>query len=641
MATVRDRRDSLAETAAGLHPSVRQLADEVERGHRMQDILRDIEQSIGADASTAATLDQIAEGARRLFGSVLSAVVVRSSDAAGFDMVAAAPRSYDAGFDLPLRVPERLLSTVFRRGQELRIDDYQATPPETRSALFARLAMTALIAVPIRRGPDVVGCVVVASQERGARFSAGEQRALSCLADHAAIALAHGEVVEALARTVDTLETRARTDLLTGLLNRSGFFEALDRHLVTSGHTGGGPRSSLVFIDLDRFKSINDLHGHAVGDQVLVTVAERLAGVDGVRSAARLGGDEFVAILAGDEDDADRAGADLLAALADPIGAAGATFELTASIGIAPLDADLSASEVVTNADLAMMSAKLRGRARVARFDSRLRRDMARRSAREWGLASAIADDEFVVRYQPIVHLATMQVVGIESLVRWDHPVEGVLGAEQFLPIAEELGLVGRIDELILRRSLREIADVRAALPAHERLAMSVNVSPVSLADSSLPDRILAALEDAGCSPSLLEVEVTETGVLDGRAGARSVQRIHDLGVRICVDDFGTGWSSLRRLRTLPVERLKLDRDFVSGICHERADRAIVSGVIELARELGLELVAEGVESSEQLDLLQRLGCELGQGYLLGPPMSVDELMVHLHATAAPRVGTI
>jgi diguanylate cyclase (GGDEF)-like protein len=618
--------DGTDETSA-----VQRLADEVARSRRMQDVLRDIEQSIGAEVSTAATLDQVAEGARRLFGPVLSCVVIAFEDGS-LEMVAASPRSFDSGFMLPARVPRATLAPVFRDGETIRVDDYQALPVEARAPMFDAIGLTAVLAVPIRRGADVVGCLVVAATHAGASFAAEDERSLSFLADHAAISLAHGEVLDALARTVAKLERRARTDVLTGLLNRHGFFEALDRRLADPE----GLDCSLVFIDLDRFKAINDLHGHAAGDQVLVTVADRLAAVEGVELPSRLAGDEFVAIISGDDHSVVQVAERLLADLAAPIGSQGAAFELTASVGVARVSSTMSSSELLTNADLAMLKAKLLGRGRVARFDQGLRLDMARRSAREWRLTTAIGGGEFVVRYQTIVDLRSGEVVGIEALVRWDHPVEGVLGPDQFLELAEDLGLIGQIDELVMGRAVREIALLRAELPAFSDLRMSVNVSPVSLADSSLPDRIHTVLLESGTAPSLLEVEVTETRVLDGRSGARSVQRIHDLGVRICVDDFGTGWSSLRRLRTLPVGRLKIDRDFVSGVCQERADRAIVRGIVELAETLGLEVVAEGVESGEQMALLRRLGCRLGQGYLFGPPCSVDELRRYLPQTLRP-----
>lgn len=457
---------------------------------------------------------------------------------------------------------------------------------------------------------------------------------------HERLRATHAETVNALAATVRTLEHRARTDQLTGLLNRRGFFDALDARLDGEWGTGHGSGAAL-FIDLDRFKSINDLHGHAIGDCLLVTVAERLKATSGIEVAARLAGDEFVALVRGKVSTATGIAQQFLDALGTPIRTSAATFELTASIGVAELHRPATADEVVTNADLAMMRAKLHGRGRISCFDQGLRKDMAFRSARESHLSVALANDQLVVRYQPIVELESLAVVGVEALVRWRHPEEGLLGPDAFLPLAEELGVIGRLDDMVLRKALHDMSWLRDEVPAAQGLRMSINVSPVSLSDASLPERTLTSLTEAGYPADLLEVELTETGVLDGRIGTRSVQRLHDLGVHICIDDFGTGWSSLCRLRTLPVGRLKLDRDFVSGVCHERADRAIVRGMVELAEALGLELVAEGVESAEQLRLLRRLGCQIGQGYLFGAPLAVDQLADHLRRTVEPWMALV
>lgn len=422
----------------------------------------------------------------------------------------------------------------------------------------------------------------------------------------------------------DRLAHAATHDSLTGLVNRLGVLEHIERELATAARAGRA--TALVFIDLDEFKRVNDLHGHAAGDEVLRVVAERLqAQARAGDVMARLGGDEFLAVLP-DVEHADAAIASatrLLAAAREPIVVDGERFVMGASIGVAMAqDGETDGMALLEQADVAVFRAKTRGKGRVELFDAELQRQLEERSEIERALAEGMARGELVVHYQPIVGHRDLVPVGLEALVRWDRPGHGLVPPGEFIPVAEASDLIIDIGRHVLRAATVELA--RGPL-AGEQLEVAVNVSARHVASGSLFEDVQMALADSGLAPSRLTVEITETVlVTDLPFLAGQLEQLRRLGVRVAIDDFGTGFTSLAHLRSLPADVIKIDRSFVAEM--EDGDASLVRLVTDLGHHLGLEVVAEGVETAEQLAQLRRLGCDRIQGYLLGRPQPAAQL---------------
>jgi diguanylate cyclase (GGDEF)-like protein/PAS domain S-box-containing protein len=414
------------------------------------------------------------------------------------------------------------------------------------------------------------------------------------------------------------LEHRVGRDPLTALPNREVFIDeltrALARHARSTLHLG------VLFIDLDSFKQINDSIGHEAGDRLLAEVAQRLR--DAVRGGdvvGRLGGDEFAILLEllDSDHEAVAVARRVLKAFVEPFDLGSGPVTVSASVGLATAhDAEKTADRVIHEADIAMYRAKASGRNRFAIFDADLRLEVDRRLTVERDLRSALARDEFEVHYQPVVSLADGSVVSFEALLRWTHREWGVISPDEFIPLAEENGLIVPIGAWVLGTALRQLAEWRSG---GAEFSVSVNISPRQLADEGVGATVAALLAEAGVPASALCLEVTETAVLSEpiRAATRLAE-LRALGVRIAFDDFGTGYSSLRHLSQLPVDVIKLDRTFVSALNREDAhrDRAILIAVTTAARELAISVIAEGVEDTEQLAELHRAGCGFAQGYL-------------------------
>jgi diguanylate cyclase (GGDEF)-like protein/PAS domain S-box-containing protein len=419
-------------------------------------------------------------------------------------------------------------------------------------------------------------------------------------------------------RLEEELTRQAMHDSLTGLPNRTLLSDRLTQALA--GTTRRNASVSVLFLDLDQFKAVNDANGHLIGDELLVEVAQRLKGV--IRPSdtlARFGGDEFVVVC----EDADEVEAQIIAerlggALKDPIEVGGIPQYISASIGIAvspPLEADPNA--LLRCADTAMYEAKARGRARSRVFDASLATEAKDKMVLTSDLRDALRMGALEVYYQPVIELATGRVVGIEALSRWHHPVRGWIPPTTFVPLAEESGLIAAFDQWVLDRACRDGASLRALGLLPLDALLSVNISAHNVSDLELVDRVRLAADNAGFPLEALELEVTETAIMAAVPTIRLVlEGIRELGVGIALDDFGTGYSSLTFVQQLPVTTIKIDRSFIRHITNQPDDLAIASSVIDLARVLGLRTVAEGVEDLEQLSLLDRLGCEAGQGYL-------------------------
>ena len=417
----------------------------------------------------------------------------------------------------------------------------------------------------------------------------------------------------------------AAHDPLTGLPNRTLLADHLESTLARAER--GGTHTAVLFLDLDRFKLVNDAMGHTAGDELLVHFTRRLRSVlRDADMAGRTGGDEFVIVCSDLESplEAETIAGRVADVLRDPFTVQGRTVFVTASIGIALADSGALAGDLLRSADAAAYLAKDRGRNRYEVFDDALRAATTAALEIETDLHRALERHQLFLRYQPVIELTTGRVIGAEALVRWQHPLRGLLTPEQFLPAAEASGLIVAIG----REMLDLAAGALAAVPADVLPTINVNISPRELAQRDLVERIEDVLRSNTVDPRRLCVEITENAVLDELdAAIETLDAIRALGVRLAIDDFGTGYSSLSYLRRLPVDTVKIDRTFTTELNTDSNDVTIVAGIIGLARGLGLQVVAEGVETTRQAEILVELGCSQAQGFLYSPPVALDDLL--------------
>lgn len=416
----------------------------------------------------------------------------------------------------------------------------------------------------------------------------------------------------------------AETDPLTGCLNRRSMNEAAA--VLIERARSNGTQVATVVVDLDGFKLVNDLNGHSAGDAVLKTTVERLREIMGPDSlVARLGGDEFACMQVFDPDNPqqlDDLATRIIVLIAKPITHTGMTYEVTASIGIdttSPEQADIAAAEVtesmIHNADIAMYHAKKKGGNRIAHFEPAMESQLRFRSQMERGIRRGIAHGEFVPYYEQQIDIETGRLVGFEMLARWHSPELGLVSPEIFIPIAEEMGVIGEMSERLIAQALK---DAKAWSPD---LALSVNISPIQLQDPWFAQKILRLLTDSGFPPHRLDIEITESCLHENIQQVRLViASLKNQGIKISLDDFGTGYSSIAQLRSLPFDRLKIDRSFIGELGADQANSRLVEAIIALAKGLDLPITAEGIENDKVLDSLRSLGTMKGQGYLYGRP---------------------
>jgi diguanylate cyclase (GGDEF)-like protein len=427
-------------------------------------------------------------------------------------------------------------------------------------------------------------------------------------------------------QAVERLAHQALHDSLTGLANRALLLDRLQHALSRVGRGSG--LVAVMFLDLDRFKVINDSLGHKEGDRVLAAVGERLMKI--LRpsdTVGRFGGDEFVVICESVESEhrAFQIARRLNDSIGEPIPLPSGDVRLTASVGVA-LSREPSASPeaLIRNADAAMYRAKERGRARYEVYDAAMQERAIRRLQVENDLRTAIDSGQLRLFYQPQVRLSDSRIVGVEALVRWEHPQRGLLNPEEFIGVAEEAGLISGLGKWVLEAACRDLGGPR---PPGTNLTVAFNVSAAELTRPNYVDQVEEALARTNTLPERLHLEITETLLVDANhytLGA--LQALHAMGIQLVIDDFGTGYASLAYLRRFPVDVLKIDRSFVGGLKPGSEDRAIVDAVVKLAHCLNLECVAEGVETISQLDQLRELGCDLAQGYHFGRPVPIDIL---------------
>ena len=469
----------------------------------------------------------------------------------------------------------------------------------------------------------------------------GERRVVHALGHQPATA--EGEPVRVLGTCQDVsdrkaleaeIEHRAFHDALTGLANRALFLDRLEHALRLSGRSGAS--LSLLYLDLDDFKTVNDNLGHSVGDELLSAVADRLSSA--VRSAdtvARLGGDEFAILL---EDtsaaDAQVVATKLLDVMGEPLQLPANRLLIRASIGIAVHESADDAGDMLRHADIAMYAAKRQGKNSYRLFNEGMQSSLTARMRLEAELAEAIERDQFILHYQPLVDMNSEVIQGVEALVRWDHPQRGVLPPSEFIPVAEELGLITALGAWVLRQATTDARTLQETL-GHE-LYVSVNVAAPQL-HTDFVATVDAALAESGLDAHHLLLEITETCLMSQEtAVVERLSTLRDMGVRIAIDDFGTGYSSLSYLRDLPIDLLKIDRSFVRDIAQGPEESALAHSIIKLGTVFGLMVVGEGIETSAQADVLRGLGCHTGQGYHYFRPTDLQSLIAATSGSAAP-----
>jgi diguanylate cyclase (GGDEF)-like protein len=566
--------------------------------HRLLEVLLDIQRSISHRKPLPDVLCAITSGASGLLGGCPVALVL----------------------DDPLD-PERPIVAATTAGGE-------------RSE--TELAIVATAAARTATTPSADGALAASVHINGARagalvamatggFDDAQLGMLDAFAEHASLALTD-------ARTVEAME-EAFHDSLTGLPNRALFLDRLQHALDVAARRE--TELCVLFVDLDRFKAVNDSIGHAAGDELLRAVAERLSVCTrAADTAARFGGDEFAVLL---EDDGrgvqpDAVAERIIAAMRRPFDVEGKEVFIGATVGIAHArDASLGADELLRNADLAMYRAKKAGGNRAATYETAMRTALLARIELEADLRHALDRDELSLVYQPVVELESGRTVGVEALARWAHPTRGMIPPLTFIPLAEEIGVIGAIGRWVLREACRQLAAWRLLAPA---LALNVNLSAVQLRDERFAADVEQALRANGLPGRALTLEITESMLLSGDEDtAARLRRLKALGLSIAVDDFGTGYSSLSYLKQFPVDALKIDKSFVDTVAHSTADSTLARTIVELGRGMRLETIAEGIETVEQLERLRLLDCELGQGYHFSVPLDGAELTAYLEHT--------
>ncbi|HET7490169.1 MAG TPA: EAL domain-containing protein [Acidimicrobiales bacterium] len=565
------------------------------------------------------TLDVLCRDVERTCPGAMCSVLLADEEGATLHHAAAPtlPPAFCRLIDgLPIAPGSGACGEAASGGHTVVVQDILANPLTSSFVELARrFLLRAVWSLPLLSAAgDVLGTFAVYRRKPSVPDE-DEVRVVTSAGHLAALAIERHLAQEALARAADI-------DPLTGLANRARFLSRLAALLA-----GDGPRVAVMFLDLDRFKWINDSLGHPAGDRVLVEVAARFAAAVSDHTVARFGGDEFTVLVEDATDERLATAADAVrAAFAEPFVLDGGEFFLSVSVGIARNDGEVDAYGLVRDADAAMYAAKDAGRDRHVVFDESLRRRALARVTLESELRRGIERDELVPHFQPIADLRTAAWAGAEALVRWQHPVHGLTGPDTFIPLAEETGLIVPLGGRVLEGTIARAAGWAAG---GSDLRLAVNVSVVQLSDPMLAPFVGRLLERYQLDPGRLVLEVTESALMERLDDVQAaVEAIADLGVRLVIDDFGTGYSSIARLRDLPVVGVKIDRSLTLrlGTGSPSGDLDVVAAVTDLAHALGLYVVAEGVETPAGLDAIRRLGCDFAQGFLLARPLPAAEL---------------
>jgi diguanylate cyclase (GGDEF)-like protein len=564
---------------------------------RLVETLLTIQRAISARRPLPEILDSVTSGAADLLGGATVALMLAEG---GPDRRLSVASTCGDG-----KLPADTLAREAMASGQVRI-----RPDETGTT----------IAAPVRVTGEMAGSLL--AHLPGAVDTHEEERdQLAAFAQQVSLALTDARTVEAV--------REAHHDPVTGLPNRALFLKILNR-VLASRATETDP-TSVLFIDLDRFKAVNDSLGHEAGDQLLALVAHRLRGcVRASDTIARLGGDEFAALLHDSPiETATAVGERIVASVKEPFRVAGREIFIGASVGVATSREIVTRSEALLhNADLAMYRAKKDGNSRVLVYQPYMHTEALDHLSLRGDLQRALREGEFRLQYQPLVRLADGEPAGVEALIRWHSPTRGFVSPVDFIPIAEEFGLIVEIGQWVLETSAAQVAQWRRNFPD---LGLNVNVSGHQLVHPRFADTVLRALAMAGLPSSAVTLELTESVLMsEPDLGKAALHMLRGLGVQLSIDDFGTGYSSLAYLRELPVDELKIDRAFIARAELTGEDLALVRTIVELAQILGLRVVAEGIENAAQLAALRRLGCGYGQGYHLCRPADPAELPARL-----------
>ena len=617
-----------------------------ERQELLERLFR-IQRSISHRAPIDVVLNAITEGAAALLDAEV--VALRLVDEADSDFLRVAAT---VGVDddiLPTiartRVGEGVGGRAVAEGRLVIADDYEhADRPMT---MFVDRGLHTAMAAPVYRDGAVAGSLLVASYDQARRYSATEQEMLLAFAEHTSLALNDSSAVDAINRAYAEAVHRATHDELTGLPNRALVIDRLEHAMARSGRSApdgpgpGAPGVCVLFVDLDRFKAINDSLGHSVGDEVLSLVASRLQ--EAVRpcdTVGRLSGDEFVVVC---EDigpsEAVRIAERVADAIARPVTLYGRDMVLTASVGVAAANPASTAEDVLRDADVAMYRAKERGRARIEVFDEAIRAQMLARIEMEHALRRAISGGELRLYYQPIMDAETGRLLALEALVRWQHPDKGLLSPDLFVPLAEDAGLIIPLGRWVVEEACRQVAEWRAGRSPLGSVRVSINLSARQFADAELCDVIAHAMQRHRLPGPSIGFEITESVLMEeAEITVATLRQLKRLGVHLAIDDFGTGYSSLSYLQRVPVDTVKIDRSFVDRMSEDGGSDVIVAAVVSLARALGLSVIAEGVETQAQLDRLRALECGMVQGYMFGRPQPPESYLSAPAIAARARV---
>ncbi|MDQ6649682.1 MAG: bifunctional diguanylate cyclase/phosphodiesterase [Actinomycetota bacterium] len=602
------------------------LLDDLRGRQELLEHLSLVQAAMASRVPTQEVLDAITAGA----GDLLSADVaaLRLLDPADPDFTLCVSHlgltAQQAARSRRAPVSAGIAGLVARDGLALRVSAYDQLPDPLPGydGIFG-----SAMAVPVSEDERVVGALMVTTTDRQRRYSEHDESVLRAFGDQVSLALAN-------ARTLDAVH-QARHDPLTGFANRGLFIELVDQALV-AGAAVGEP-NSLLFIDVDRFKAVNDTLGHAVGDAVLSTVAALLRRVGRREDVfGRLGGDEFAVLLPRTTGgDADAIGRRLLATLAAPVRVLGHEVSISASVGRATREgaaaANLSTAsttptgDLLREADLAMYRAKSRGGNCHEVFSSALLEEVVDRAALRADLEVALATAQLSLALQPVMALRSGRVVAAEALLRWNHPTRGLVPPCEFIPVAEQTGLIGPLGRWVLEHACRHATSWPAGPDGHA-VGITVNVSGHQLRDSGFVAEVASALTKTGLDPARLVLEITESVLVDDvPMMLERLSLLKNLGVRLAVDDFGTGYSSLAYLAKFPVDVLKIDRSFIAELTVNSRGAALVDAITHLGRTLGLLVVAEGIETEGELQLSTQARCHMGQGYHLGRPVPAKD----------------
>jgi diguanylate cyclase (GGDEF)-like protein len=525
------------------------------------------------------------------------------------------------------------LDDILEADSEGVIVDRSSASAGSREILSRRKIDHAMVAL-LRGRTRLVGSLMVGSHVSARSFDQRDLHLFQSLAIQVTSTLENGRLEQSITRLTelqDQLSHQAFHDSLTDLANRSLFSDRIDHALLRRARTG--KPVAVLFIDLDDFKAVNDTLGHSAGDQLLIGVAERLR--NSLRrpdTAARLGGDEF-AVLIEDIDDPDEAQAvaeRVFAALLEPFSIAGQSVTVHASIGVAVSDDETdSASRLMRHADVAMYAAKSAGKHRHVLFIAGMEAEIVARHRLRADLERAIIGDEFSVQYQPIFDMNTGRLVATEALVRWHHPTRGMVAPDDFISTAEETGVILALGTRVLRAACVATLDWQERYPSPEPVWVSVNISARQLQQPGFVEEVLDVVEETGLPAGSLVLELTESKVLDDADASASIEKLGALkraGIRIAIDDFGTGYSSLSYLRRLPVDLLKIAKPFVDDLSNAEDEGDFARAIVGIGSALRLTMIAEGIETTDQLITLRELGCHLGQGYHLSHPVNADAI---------------